>query len=857
MSSRVLSPGAARLLVALAGLSACDRGDRLPYYEGTPPAVTGLSGSAAEPGNLGGREVVITGSGFGSDPAQVVVQFGSINAEITSVSDTELRVVSPRGPIEGGAVDVLVGTASGQAALEDAYTYEVDPVYDGQTGYILVNNYWHSCYGGGDDLGAGCSEVTYLGTAGTTGSAEFFDFAFPRVHAPSYGWSGGADVSPGEWSVETPAYLPYVSAIEDLRQVVPDFSLYNANLEGVDPWCSDLGSLGGWTFPGDGEYDAFTVSTGSIMSQADCESDPNARAYDLDTLSFCEVEEYQQPHSGLYEAEWPVGRPFFIAQGEGDPSNPLSAVSQCRDGLDNDDDGLVDGQDDECHPVIELLSEGMGLNKLDLTLPEPVRFQVTEGVTPTGYEDVWAVFQGFETCFDDDGDGNDDDDEVALRIEWEPTGLTPTSDGRVKAASTHVRISLSIISLGWFGGDSRPFRATITVPDDWNYDEDTGRSVVEIPVGVMRQIPDVTFNYGSCEENPITGQETCTAGDPLDVGYGYLILTADRVTEYRIQNTDADPAVVFAYTTGDFAFLGWDNPLNKGDCDNCLDDDGDGWPEALDADCIEGGAEDGAFDGTADFTCSDGQDNDGDGDVDVEDADCESGVDRESNCGDGEDNDGDGWTDDEDGECQDINGQEFGADDPSWTCTNGLDDDGDGWIDAADPACGVGSDLEEDGFGATACNDGVDNDGHQDPDAQDPLCASKGAEYEAEEPVYVEECVDGLDNESRPDGYVDGFDPDCEYSPYWKEGSNSHDVDSKPFTKQCYDGEDNDGDGLEDAEDPGCWNELAGYVPDGFLDNEANDGDCVDGVDNDLDGLTDLEDPGCAPGVGRSEDSAP
>jgi hypothetical protein len=46
-----------------------------------------------------------------------------------------------------------------------------------------------------------------------------------------------------------------------------------------------------------------------------------------------------------------------------------------------------------------------------------------------------------------------------------------------------------------------------------------------------------------------------------------------------------------------------------------------------------------------------------------------------------------------------------------------------------------------------------------------------------------------------------------------------------------------------------------GYVaiPDGFLANEADDGDCVDGADNDLDGLTDLDDPGCAPGVGKSE----
>ena len=58
---------------------------------------------------------------------------------------------------------------------------------------------------------------------------------------------------------------------------------------------------------------------------------------------------------------------------------------------------------------------------------------------------------------------------------------------------------------------------------------------------------------------------------------------------------------------------------------------------------------------------------------------------------------------------------------------------------------------------------------------------------------------------------------------------------------------------LEDAEDPGCWNAVLGYAPDGFLDDESFDGDCTDGVDNDGDGFTDLDDPGCAPYVGRAD----
>jgi len=78
---------------------------------------------------------------------------------------------------------------------------------------------------------------------------------------------------------------------------------------------------------------------------------------------------------------------------------------------------------------------------------------------------------------------------------------------------------------------------------------------------------------------------------------------------------------------------------------------------------------------------------------------------------------------------------------------------------------------------------------------------------------------------------------------------------------QCSDGIDNDGDGLIDAADPGCHSDgnagnPASYVP---TDNDENNppadaggsGDdddkaqCSDGRDNDGDGVTDADDPGC------------
>lgn len=62
-----------------------------------------------------------------------------------------------------------------------------------------------------------------------------------------------------------------------------------------------------------------------------------------------------------------------------------------------------------------------------------------------------------------------------------------------------------------------------------------------------------------------------------------------------------------------------------------------------------------------------------------------------------------------------------------------------------------------------------------------------------------------------------------------------------PATAQCADGQDNDGDGVIDAQDPGCINN-------GVYDPNDNDerNECVDTVDNDGDGRVDFgPDPGC------------
>ncbi|MBK7758984.1 MAG: IPT/TIG domain-containing protein [Deltaproteobacteria bacterium] len=147
-------------------LAACNQNARPLYYDGDPPTISGIGGESSTLGNLGGAEIALQGSGFGDDPTAVVVQFGSQNAEIVAVSDTELTLIVPNGPIEGGAVDVKVATEGGVALAEGLYTYEVGTLYEGEASYVHVNDYYYSCYGGAaaDSAGVGCQDIVYLGT---------------------------------------------------------------------------------------------------------------------------------------------------------------------------------------------------------------------------------------------------------------------------------------------------------------------------------------------------------------------------------------------------------------------------------------------------------------------------------------------------------------------------------------------------------------------------------------------------------------------------------------------------------------------------------------------------------------------
>lgn len=63
----------------------------------------------------------------------------------------------------------------------------------------------------------------------------------------------------------------------------------------------------------------------------------------------------------------------------------------------------------------------------------------------------------------------------------------------------------------------------------------------------------------------------------------------------------------------------------------------------------------------------------------------------------------------------------------------------------------------------------------------------------------------------------------------------------------CQDGEDNDGDGLIDREDPGCWSEYDPYNRPWSKNNREHQGtsECQNEIDDDEDGITDLLDADC------------
>ncbi|HUQ06430.1 MAG TPA: hypothetical protein VM261_28195 [Kofleriaceae bacterium] len=153
-------------------------------------------------------------------------------------------------------------------------------------------------------------------------------------------------------------------------------------------------------------------------------------------------------------------------------------------------------------------------------------------------------------------------------------------------------------------------------------------------------------------------------------------------------------------------------------CDDEIDNDGDGLVDNADPACQAGGTRE-SDDPPA--QCGDGIDNDADGHTDSDDPGCEDADDKDeydgtgAACMDGVDNDGDGKTDypDDPGCLAPNQGSGEGDDCPGGPncpqCGNGTDDDLDGKIDYAggDTGCISAADRDEFSLDANACGAGT------------------------------------------------------------------------------------------------------------------------------------------------------
>src|SRR5206468_4913032 len=135
-----------------------------------------------------------------------------------------------------------------------------------------------------------------------------------------------------------------------------------------------------------------------------------------------------------------------------------------------------------------------------------------------------------------------------------------------------------------------------------------------------------------------------------------------------------------------------------------------------------------------------------------------------------------------------------------------------------------------------------------------------GSESRAVAPAKTgAQCADGIDNDG--DGVIDAADPGCHTDGNAGNPGSYNPGGTSETNAQCSDGRDNDGDGLIDAADPGCHTDGNANNPSSYNpgdNDETNSGSgnkgtngggsnpaCSDGKDNDGDGLIDANDPGC------------
>ena len=500
----------------------------------------------------------------------------------------------------------------------------------------------------------------------------------------------------------------------------------------------------------------------------------------------------------------------------------------CNDNQDNDGDGLRDAADPDCSIGWELDEETGESN--DLYACGDLLDNDGDGdvdLDDDGCESVWdnaedGALSG-DACadeLDNDGDGWVDSlDSDCLSGDGE-SGLsgTPCGDGLDNDGDgfTDANDPGCVDSL-----DGAETDLGLTCTDETDNDSD-GYVDIEDPDCVLGEEEDDTF-FGLYACNDGLDNED-TADGEIDIDDSHCTSAFDNNENSTSGSSCRDG------DNNDDDLDGWDNNADPDClvgsaelgytgyiCNNGVDDDSDGLVDSEDAGCVA--PQRSTEDDTASADCSDGLDNDGDGFIDgtglvttevvdgedvevtyLADYGCWMGGaesdDASMQCGDGIDNDGDGFTDATDIDCVSASTLVEG---PIGACDNKLDDDGDGWADNSDPDCATS--LYEVGFTASACNDGVDNDSDGDVDADDADCALASTRFET-----VDECGDGVDNDG--DGWIDrGNNDDDLGDPSCLNGGPSEGGGASGLT-ECSDGLDNDSDGDTDRLDTDCNNSF-------------------------------------------------
>ena len=781
----MLRNGFVFLVLAATGCS-FSTGAPVPYYTGDGPSITGLD-VTSEHGNIGGGTVTISGSGFGAEVGDIVVLFGTNNAAILSVSDGAITVTVPAGPVSCGVVPVTVATADnyfvfGDDEGESGYIYDPGPtfdddataetIYDSEDAYVVLQNY------------TGINWESWVGTTGVAGMAEFLEFSYPRYHTQDIGVAVATDMaSDQEWVVQTPGLINYIMGLEDLRLEVDDFVVYNHDNDGVQDWV-DAQSLEParpddsnkltyevnqlhmcqepykdtrdkhryssawpilenffWTDNEDDTVDItvdFTPDEDSVgagvvfadgNSTVDLKLPPQMVVYGVEGFK-----------AGTGAGAWTLGQ------------SGVGAFDTCFD--DEDDDDRDTTLDDvalrwEWAPIPESYDEYVASaigNGVVLDIKSYVR--VTFSQLSIGW--IGGESYPIRTTIVVPDDNEYD----------ETTGMS--------SVSMPVDVFYQFPTSDVFSGGETLGMPSWDDPTDprWGYSFVSADRVTEFrlasydadgmadPNAGVGLTGDLVVAYATGDFGLFSYihalDESSSCGDCVDNdGDGWVDRDdPDCDDDYRADGSDPaeDNYTLGMFTCNDEldndedGLFDWeDDECESGDesesnCDNGDDDDGDGWEDELDGECIDGGSELGA---------------------------------DTWGCSNGLDDDGDTWIDADDPDCTDGQAEELGV--GTTVCNNGLDDDGHGDADGADPYCyysneGALGETEQPEMTAD-CADGEDNDKDGYIDANDPDCET-GAYYRESREFWTDDffdlipaCYNGEDDDG--DGQIDSMDPGC------------------------------------------------------------------------------------------------